>query len=388
MTGIASNLAGPAGRSAAERSAPVQVLFYRTDRDSAPPGHDLRTKFRVAEGLAGVLGCEFGGELDEQRLPRGRRYLVPSETLTDLAHAQRLSLRSGHDLFGGVVPFPFAASKVISHPLPESDSPAPTGWSAQFAEQVQDAVLPGYSAFSTADARLAGGRLLEQGAVRLKDPGGVGGVGQWVVDNGKELELRLNEIGTDALWRRGLVLERNLRQVVTHSVGQVQVGEFLAAYHGIQSTTRNHCGDEVYGGSEIIVTRGGFDSLIRMPLSPAVRPAVEQAMVYHRAALSSFGGMFVSRCNYDVAQGVDDSGAQRAGVLEQSWRIGGASGAEVAALRAFADDPSLQVVRACSCERYGGDTPVPAGAWVLYDGIDDRVGRITKYALTVGHGDA
>jgi hypothetical protein len=370
------------------RNARPQVLFYRSDRDASPAGHDLCTKARVAEGLAGLLGGEFGGELDEQHLPRGRLYIVPSETLTDLRHAQRLGLHNVDDLFGGVVPFPFVASKVISHPLPDRHSPAPAGWSARFTEQVQDAVLPGYSVFSAADALLAGGRLLEQGAVRLKDPGGVGGAGQWVVGNGTKLESRLKEIGTDALWRRGLVLERNLRQVVTHSVGQVQVGEFLAAYHGLQSTTRNHCGAEVYGGSEIVVTRGGFDSLMRMQLSSAVRQAVEQAMAYHRAALSSFGGMFVSRCNYDIAQGIDDSGARWSGVLEQSWRIGGASGAEVAALRAFADDPSLQVVRARTCERYGGNTPVPAGAWVLYDGVDDRVGHITKYALASGHDDA
>jgi len=370
-----------------ERNPRPQVLFYRSDRDTSPAGHDSCTKARVAEGLAGLLGGEFGGEFDEKCLPRGRLYLVPSETLT-LAHAHRLGLRSVDDLFGGVVPFPFVASKVISHPLPERHSPAPAGWSTRFTEKVQDAVLPGYSVFSAADARLAGGRLLEEGAVRLKDPGGVGGAGQWVVGNGTELEGRLKEIGTDALWRRGLVLERNLRQVVTHSVGQVQVGEFLAAYHGIQCTTRNHCGAEVYGGSEIIVSRGGFDSMIGMQLGSTVRLAVEQAMAYHRAALSTFGGMFVSRCNYDVAQGIDDSGAQRSGVLEQSWRIGGASGAEVAALRALAADPSLQVVRACTCERYGGNTPVPTGAWLLYDGVDDRVGRITKYALASGHDDA
>ena len=122
---------------------------------------------------------------------------------------------------------------------------------------------------------------------------------------------------------------------------------------------------------------------MELSLQPAVRQAVEQALTYHRAALASFGGMFVSRSNYDVAQGVDDAGTPRSGVLEQSWRIGGASGAEVAALRAFAADPSLQRVRASTCERYGGGVAVPAGAWLLYDGVDARAGRITKYALAV-----
>jgi hypothetical protein len=250
---------------------------------------------------------------------------------------------------------------------------------------VKSAVLPGYSVFSTDDARLAGTRLLAQGSVRLKDPGGVGGVGQWVVSTGAELEALLKEIADEALWRRGLVLERNLRQVVTHSVGQVQVGECLATYHGAQQTTPNHNGALVYGGSELVVVRGGFDSLMQLPLEPATRLAVEQALRYHAAALSAFDGMFMSRSNYDVAQGLDDAGQWRSGVLEQSWRIGGASGAEIVALRAFAADPALRLVRSITCERYGSTTAVPAGAWVLFDGIDERVGPIIKYAMATDH---
>lgn len=374
----------PGSRPARQKA---QVCFHRTNPAASAADHDLLTKARVAEGLAGLLGGDYHGELDVQRPPRGRVYLVPSDTLPDLALAGRLGLRGPNDLFGGVVPFPFVASKVISHPLVASGASAPAGWATGFADQVQTAVLPGYSVFSAADARIAGALLLEQGSLRLKDAGGVGGVGQWVVNNGAELEAQLKALDSDLLWRRGLVLEKNLQRVVTLSVGQVQVGEFLAAYHGIQSTTLNHQGAEVYGGSDLVVVRGGFDELLRMSLEPAVRRAVEQALAYHRAALDSFGGMFVSRCNYDIAQGVDESGAEYSGVLEQSWRIGGASGAEVAALQAFAADPALRVVHASTCERYGDDCPVPAGAWLLYDG-DGRVGRLTKYAMAVAHGHA
>ncbi|MBA4263918.1 MAG: DUF3182 domain-containing protein [Comamonadaceae bacterium] len=364
---------------------PVRVFFHHVESGPAPSSHETGSKAQLAQALAGLLGGDYAGELDTQRPCKGGLYLVPSETLPDLASARRLGVHTADDLFGGVVPFPFVATKVISHPLLNRNASAPAGWSAGFAEQVLSAVLPGYSVFSADDVRRACAQLLSQGSVRLKDPGGVGGVGQWVVGTGAELEALLREIASEGLWRRGLVLERNLQQVLTHSVGQVQVGEWLASYHGVQHTTRNHAGTSVYGGSELMVVRGGFDSLMQLPLESATRLAVEQALTYHAAALSAFGGMFMSRSNYDVAQGLDESGQWRSGVLEQSWRIGGASGAEIAALRAFAADPRLQRVRSSTYEEYGNSANVPAGAWVLFDGIDDQIGRITKYALTTDH---
>ena len=98
--------------------------------------------------------------------------------------------------------------------------------------------------------------------------------------------------------------------------------------------------------------------------------------------------MYASRRNYDVAQGRDGTGDVRSGVLEQSWRLGGASGAEIGALEAFRADPSLEVVRAKTREIYGEAPEVPAAAVVYYSGVDARVGALTKYALTEPHADA
>lgn len=86
-----------------------------------------------------------------------------------------------------------------------------------------------------------------------------------------------------------------------------------------------------------------------------------------------------------MIDGRDRDGRRRSGVLEQSWRIGGASPAEIAALRAFADDPSLDVVHASSHEAHGPCT-VPAGADVHYHGVDPEWGRMTKYSTVARHG--
>jgi hypothetical protein len=110
--------------------------------------------------------------------------------------------------------------------------------------------------------------------------------------------------------------------VTTYSVGQVRVDDLVATYCGTQSLTRNNHGDSVYGGSTLLVARGDFDALLTLDLAPFARRAIAQARVYDEAALRCFPGLFASRRNYDVANGIDAHGRQCSGVLEQSWRVG------------------------------------------------------------------
>jgi hypothetical protein len=243
---------------------------------------------------------------------------------------------------------------------------------------VRDVVLTGYSAFAKREARLAGMRLLELGRVRLKLPAGIGGVGQSVVGDERALDAQLESLDEDALAREGLVLEQDLAEVVTHSIGQVLVDELRASYCGVQRLTTNHHGEQIYGGSDLTIARGGFDRLLMLSLAREVVSAIEQARTYHTAAMTSFRGMFASRCNYDVAQGVDNEGQRCSGVLEQSWRVGGASAAELAALEAFRADRSLDVVRASTTEVYSTGA-VPDDAVVYFRGVDEHAGAMTKY---------
>ena len=72
----------------------------------------------------------------------------------------------------------------------------------------------------------------------------------------------------------GVVVERNLVDLRTYSVGQVRVGSLLASYIGTQRTTRSRHGKEVYGGSAIEVARGGFDALEPLTLDDGARRAI------------------------------------------------------------------------------------------------------------------
>jgi hypothetical protein len=309
---------------------------------------------------------------------------VPCETLAlEAAHA--LGIRGEADLFGGVVPFAFVATKSITHPLTSPDATAPAGWSWAFARCVTDVVLSGYAAFSREDAKRGGERLLETGSVRIKPALALGGRGQVLASDAVTLASAIDELDSEELARCGVVIEQNLAAATTYSVGRVHVGDLVATYVGTQKTTRDHRDNEVYGGSALTVARGDFDALLALEIDEGAQRAIVHACIYDRAARRCFPGFFASRRNYDIVHGVDERGVMRTGVLEQSWRIGGASGAEIAALEAFRGDPALRVVRAECTESYDESVMPPSDATVYFRGVDARVGFITKHSKVAAY---
>ncbi len=351
-----------------------------------PQGHEAATRKQIARRLAGLTGFEFAGEHDPNANWAGRRYFIPGDTLTS-ENAARLGIRGIDDLFGGVVPAAFVGTKAITHPLVSSEACAPEGWSTDFPRIVAQSVLAGYSAFSKEDALRAGRMLLERGPVRLKLASGIAGLGQWVVNDEAALARVLGDIAAQEIGASGIVIEEHLAGVITHSIGHVRIAELVATYCGTQHTTTSNEGEQVYGGSELRVVRGGFNALLALDLPVEVRLAIAQARVYDDAADRCFPGFYASRRNYDVAQGTDASGRRRSGVLERSWRIGGASGAEIGALEAFRADPSLQTVRAGSHEIYGDSAIPPADSVIYFRGVDPRVGALTKFTVVEAYAD-
>ena len=313
------------------RSSGGIVAVYSTD-ESHNHTHEKVARTKIAEQLAVLTGRKFVGEYDHSYCGV---YFVPNETLVGIERANELGMRCEHDLFGGLVPYPFIATKAITHPLIEPDAQAPKGWSHEFSRRVHGSVLLGYSVFTLDDARRAGRCLLQHGPVRIKPVRATGGRGQTVISNFPDLEIALNMIDSAELLSCGLVLEENLKAVTTYSVGQVRVSDLLATYYGTQRLTRDRKGEYVYGGSDLLIVRGDFEALVGLHPSREAQLALTQAQVYDTAAMELFTGMFASRRNYDIAQGLNSEGRWCSGVLEQSWRIGGASSAEIVALAAF-----------------------------------------------------
>jgi hypothetical protein len=341
--------------------------------------HEKITLSIVAESIARVNGWRYRGVCAPAERSGGGLFFVPDDTLM-FDEAQDLGIQSPHQLYGAVAPYPFVKTKVITHGLVSAYAARPYGWLSAFAEGVRKVVLPGYTVFSPGDARKAAMRLLPLGSIRVKEPLGDGGYGQTVVARIAEMDAFLEKLSLEKIGCHGLVLETNLRQPLTRSVGRTMIGDRMIAYHGIQRVVTNNRGLSVYGGSHLICVRGGWTELEELQMDAEARLAVSQARTYDRNA-DRYPGFLASRRNYDVGQGMDGHGRWRSGVFEASWRSGGASTAEVAALTAFAEDPYLQVVEATSVKQFGRRTSIPPGAVIHFNDDDPEDGALLRYTV-------
>lgn len=348
------------------------VVLLRTGQALAE--HERQLHRHLADCISRLLGIPFLGIEQSERPDRPGAYLIPDATLT----APQPAVRGEADLYGGVVSHPFMASKAISHPLVAEQAAAPPGWNLNFMQLASGAVLPGYSAFARDDALLAGKLLLTSGPLRAKRVNARAGRGQRVIQDLPQLRHWLDELDEREIHSEGVVLEQNLQKVRTFSVGQTRIGNHLLSYVGQQRLTTANDGAQVYGGSDLHLVRGDYAALCRRCTSPLARAAIDKAECYEQAAQASFPGFIASRRNCDVALGTAPSGHSCMGVLEQSWRIGGASSAEIHALLAFAADPSLQAICASSWEVYGSNPAIPDQGRILHQDDDPDTGPITK----------
>ncbi len=343
--------------------------------------HQRCARTVIGKCLAEITGSEFAGELSGEANSGVEPYFLPADTLTS-EEAKRFGIESDDDLFGGVVPRPFIASKAISHPLVSGDATAPPEWNRDFSRAIADVVLPGFTVFSREDAESGGKELLRNGAVQVKSTGGFAGFGQTTVRDEGELRQKMDEQDWDEIARQGLVLEQRLADISASSIGQVRVGGITASYYALQKEVSDENRDNIYVGSALLVVRGGFDDLLSLDLSEGQRSAILDACKFDAAVDRYFPGFFASRRNYDVIRGFDPEGKLVSGVLEQSWRLGGATAAEMLALRAFKSNPILDRVKCRTVEVFGELADVPEGALLLYRGVDPKAGPLTRYAVS------
>jgi len=360
------------------------VMPYSGASSAMGNSHDHATRSELGRRIARLCNAEF---LEAGRNGFGGAaatgaglFWIPNDVLTR-EEAAELGISRADQLFGGVVPRPFVGTKIVSHGLLADNAAAPPGWAHGLAARLADAVLRGFSVFSAADARAAGRLLLAHGPIRLKDVKGTAGKGQTVVATGAELDRAIADIPPPDLAGHGLVIEQNLEDVVTYSVGTVSLFGQTIAYWGTQRLTLDNHGEVAYGGSQLHCVRGGFAALKRQLLAPELAEAVDKAARYDRAMFGAYPGLFASRRNYDVALGRDGQGRQRIGVLEQSWRAGGASGAEMLAFEAFAAQPDRAAITCATVEVYGDVDAAPPEAALYYSGVDPVVGPLSKYAV-------
>jgi hypothetical protein len=133
------------GGGVIERSATVPEpseargdVFVLRNGNTQRAAHDYAACGALAQRLARLKGYAFVGEHDAHAIPdpSRHRYFVPLDTIVGLDVAGALGIAGEDDLFGGVVPHAFVATKSISHPLVDEGAAAPPGWSREFARRV------------------------------------------------------------------------------------------------------------------------------------------------------------------------------------------------------------------------------------------------------------
>jgi len=286
-----------------------------------------------------------------------------------------------------VVPHAFVASKVITHCLPREAVACPEGWRPELGERLRSVVLDGFSAFCPTSAGTAGRELLARGGtIRLKPAQARGGMGQVRVGDTGALDAAVASLDAAQLHRHGMVLEQDLVEATTCSIGQVRIAGRVLSYLGTQHQGPDRDGMEVYLGSQLHVVAGDYAELEAVAGDSLQRHALECARRYDAAVEAVHPGFFASRRNYDVIAGHDAHGSWRCGVLEQSWRMGGASPAEVVALEVFFHGAAPAHALTASChESHDPAQPPPAGAQVYFHDPHATSGPLLKYAVV--HGD-
>ncbi|HEY6943117.1 DUF3182 family protein [Dokdonella sp.] len=334
----------------------------------------------TAERIARLLQYEYGGA---PRDDRQRIYFVPDHTLT-LAEAARLGIRSELDLYGGVVPYAFVATRAATHPPVSADAVVPQTWSYALARMLASSVLRGYSAFSVMDACIAAKRLLRSGPVRIHcgdaEPAQAG---ETLYDIDACIEA-IEAIPVLELGVRGVVVEHALAEETVHVVGSARIGAQSISYVGTRRAPRIAYGRAVHAGCDLVVVQGDFAALDRVGLDADERAAVLKAAHYDAALAHAYRPSFASRRCYDVVRGRNAHDEVRMGVCGQLWRCSAESPAEVAAMLAFRDVPGLACVRASTCEAIG-EVDVPAGAMVYHRSCDDAGGTVTRYCTIDMH---
>lgn len=346
-------------------------------------GHRVRGHLELARWLARLRGDRFVGLRSPQALqPQAgsATYWVPTGTV--VAPSADWGFDGVDDLFGGVVPHDFVGTKLVVHPLVEPDARAPAGWVESLGAALRYVVLPGHAVFSREDAQRAGGLLLHDGPVWMKPAHARGRLGPARIGDRAALQARLDAID-DASFERGWVIERDLSDLRIYSVGQARVAGLVISYVGTQERSHNRQGEDVYGGSRLHIVRGDYERLAAEPLDDAAQLALQQAREFDRRVKAAYPGSFATRASCEIAQGFDLDGHWHSGVLEPSWHVDGATGAELIAIEAMLEDPSLERVDARTVEVHGHVAELPPGAVLLYRDEDREVGWLTQYAVRV-----
>ena len=368
----------------------VKALVIKTNKPRFKLAH--YRNLRIVDKIASIFE-RFGG------IDQGKTYYVADKTIVlEFTENQKLIkdalIESEKDFFGGIVPRAYQSTKAIMHPLVSREAACPLGWSHEFSQELVhlDLVLPGFTVFNIEDIRTAFNHLYDKGVyqIRLKDPLGYLGMNQFIVTSFQELEQFISDkiVDNEKLEQYGLVVEENLcpEDLKIYSVSFVTVG-----FHQVQCIGVQRFSQGLYAGTDFVIMQTGKyilpELLARVGIfnNEDAQVIIDKALLFRALLNKHIPEIKTARFNLDIVSGIASiysNGTcelvKRFALLEQSFRVGGASAAEIWGLEYLLCHPSVDAVCASTYYRYGDEAyQTVSGEENLYCGVDSRLGSIS-----------
>jgi hypothetical protein len=291
---------------------------------------------QVAQDLATYFGIPFLGTQNGQG---GDFYYVPAKTV-EASDAIKLGIENSRDLYGAIASKRTATGKSILHPSVSNITP--DFYNPEFAELIQDLVLPGFVGFNPLDILKGYNFFSRSFPARLKLSNESDGLGQFPIQDKLHLEQIIEKIDPSIIAEEGVVLEPELQNPKTISVGFAQIGTKLLSFIAKQ---KNDVADDDgqlrnrYLGAVVTVVSGDLEQLQTIEgLSEIDLEAVTKCIQFNQHYQKNMD-IIASRLSYDFLFGQNDQGQIFSGITDITGRLGGTCPAIMMALSRLQNNP-------------------------------------------------
>lgn len=294
----------------------------------------------VAKYIAEYLGIPYSGEMG---IVENNVYYVPPVT-QERGSLVASVVKNSEDFYGLIVDDYNHVGKSILHM--SVTQRVPNFYSFDFAKSVENLVIPGISIFSRDDLRKGYLALRRFGKfdARLKLSDKSDGHGQFLIKTPEDLMRCSKEIDDEYIKNKGFILEANLEEAKTISIGFAILGRNMFSFMAIQKNDiAPEDGRNRYVGANVRVVKGEIDNLLNISENDIEKEAVEVGRSFYER-YKSFNPI-ASRLSFDFLYGKGSDGNDLAGVTDITGRLGGTCPALVLAANEFKDNSGLSMVR-------------------------------------------
>lgn len=292
---------------------------------------------KIANMIARYKGLPYSESL--QSCDPHDVYVVAPTTFSNV-EGERYDIKSPEDFYGLMIDDPLQVGKSILHPTVSTNPPS--FYSSATARALQDYVLPGRTAFSSADIVSTYNSFdTQRFGCRLKSAGESDGNGQYTINDSSHLiHVLETKVTEEQISKQGLVIEPNVVDPKTISAGFFILNGRMMAFIGNQIDIKGSDGSNKYGGADLLVANGGFEELEMF----VTDERKQQALHHVKNFIATFMnyGPIASRLSVDYLYGRDKYGDELAGCTDITGRLGGTCPGLLMAAGEFKKNPTLR----------------------------------------------